>query len=110
MFWDENSNGNSIYIFFTILYINLLMNVYKQPYCQGCILEKDSNISLSIFYRMDFVSKTIARGVSLQGVTSKRDSIYISPALACINPNLIPVNRTSSLGNHRNTSNTGTRF
>jgi hypothetical protein len=36
--------------------------------------------------------------VSLQGATSKRDNRRTSPALTCIKPNLIPVNRTTSSG------------
>jgi hypothetical protein len=62
------------------------------------ILLKDNGISPSIFNRKDFVSKTTVGGVSLQVTTSNLDNIWISPALDCINPNLIPVNRTSSSG------------
>jgi hypothetical protein len=62
------------------------------------ILLKHNGMSPSIFVMKDFLSKTIVAGVSLQGATSKRDNMWISPALDCINPNLIPVNRTSSSG------------
>jgi hypothetical protein len=41
----------------------------------------------------DFGSKTIRKGVSLQGVTSKRDSIWHSPVFTIISPNRIPLKR-----------------
>jgi hypothetical protein len=62
------------------------------------ILLKDNGIFPFIVNKKDFVSKTTARGVSLQGATWKRDNIWISPALACINPNFCPVNRTTRSG------------
>jgi hypothetical protein len=72
--------------------------MYKYPCYQVGILLKDNGIFPSIVKVKDFVSKTTAWGVSLQGDTSKRDNIWLSPALTCINPNLIPVNRTTRSG------------
>jgi hypothetical protein len=72
--------------------------IYKFPFCQMGILLKDNGISPSTVNRKDFLSKTTVGGVSLQGATSNLENMWISPALDCINPNLIPVNRTSSSG------------
>jgi hypothetical protein len=41
--------------------------------------------------RKDFASKGTGTGVSLQGATSKRDSMWHSPVFTCIRANRIPV-------------------
>jgi hypothetical protein len=45
-----------------------------------------------------FGSKTIVRGVSSHGATSKRDSMWHSAAFISIRPNRIPVNRVKRSG------------
>jgi hypothetical protein len=41
------------------------------------------------------LSITIGTGVSLHGATSKPDSMWHNPTLACIRANRIPVNRVN---------------
>ena len=60
---------------------------------QNHILLKDSESSPSFCSKKDFGLKTIFRGVSLHGATSKRDSMWHSPVFTCIRPNRIPVKR-----------------
>jgi hypothetical protein len=52
---------------------------------------KDSGISSPIIKRKGFASNTVGRGVSLQGATSKRDSMWHIPVFTCITANRIPV-------------------
>ena len=60
---------------------------------QSRILLKDSGNFPCIFSTKDFGLKTIRIGVSLHGVTSKRDSTWHSPVFTCIRPNRIPVKK-----------------
>jgi hypothetical protein len=61
-------------------------------WCYSCVRVKDRGISLFDVRRKDFVSNTIGTGVSLQGATSKRDSMWHSPVFTFIRANRIPVN------------------
>jgi len=58
---------------------------------QNCILLKDSRTFPCICSKTDFVLKATRTGVSLQGATSKRASMWHSPVFTCISPKRIPV-------------------
>ena len=68
-------------------------HIYIYMLFQNWNLLKDSRNSPFICRKKDFVSKTIRKGVCLQGATSKRDSMWHSPVFTCIRANRIPVQR-----------------
>jgi len=54
-----------------------------------CARLKDNGFYPFDFKRKDFVSITVGTGVSLQGATSKLDSMWHSSVFACISPNRV---------------------
>jgi len=71
------------------MYIYIYIYVYTL--FQNRILLKESRTSPCICSVTDFVLKATGTGVSLQGATSKRDSMWHSPVFTCISPKRIPV-------------------